>query len=149
MAGHNQKPKLSLARMKRLSELYFTKCDEELNPYTITGVCLHMDISTDTFRRYGKRKEYKKAVKRIRTRVEDHIIKNAINNTYNSGFSQFLLKSMNRDKYVVAEKTKTESKVSVTDNISPIFKVLEQIKKSAKERQESPSEVENEQEDDE
>lgn len=130
MAVYEQISKVSPSALRRKADLYFTKCDAEFISYTLSGLCVYLEISTSTLSRYGKRPEYKKAITHIRGTIETHIITNALNNTYNSGFSQFILKTMNRDKYVVAEKSKVETKTSSVVQVSPIFKVLEQIKQS-------------------
>lgn len=58
------------AKINKICEEYFNKCDKDKEPYTITGLALALDISRNTLLEYSKRPEYQDTIKRHKQRVE-------------------------------------------------------------------------------
>ena len=66
---------------------------EKLKPYTVTGLCIFLDICRDTLIEYGKRQEYADAVKKARQRVENYVEEGLLNGTINAIGGIFNLKN--------------------------------------------------------
>ncbi len=47
--------------------------EERKKPYTISGLCVYLDICRDTLIDYGKKNDYVDTVKRARARVESYV----------------------------------------------------------------------------
>lgn len=66
---------------------------EKLKPYTVTGLCVYLDICKDTLIDYGKRPEYAEAVKRAKQRVENYVEEGLLNGSINAIGGIFNLKN--------------------------------------------------------
>lgn len=96
------KPKNKGGRPKKYSELelfqkktdeYFKMCDEKEKPYTITGLCLYLDICRDTLIEYEKREEFIDTIKRAKNKVENYVEENSLLGKLNPTVSIFNLKN--------------------------------------------------------
>ena len=63
-AGRPKKYK-SVKLMKEKIDMYFEMCDEKNEPYTVTGLCLALDICRDTLLEYSKDKLFSDTIKRL------------------------------------------------------------------------------------
>lgn len=86
---------------------YFNWCDSQTKttakgttrektiykPYTITGLCVFLEIDRETLGNYGKRSGYIDTVKNAKTRIENWIEEMAMNGLINPTFGMFSLKS--------------------------------------------------------
>ena len=62
----------SPAEMERLVEEYITKCDEEEEPLTLTGMILHLGLSSrQSLDQYGERPEFTESVKKAKLVIEN------------------------------------------------------------------------------
>lgn len=66
---------------------------EKLKPYTVTGLCVYLDIHKETLIEYGKRPEYTEAVKRAKQRVENYVEEGLLNGSINPIGGIFNLKN--------------------------------------------------------
>lgn len=66
---------------------------EKLKPYTITGLCVYLDICRDTLIEYGKRPDYADAVKRAKLKVENYVEEGLLNGSVNAIGGIFNLKN--------------------------------------------------------
>lgn len=72
-------------------DLFFDDPSEA--PYTVTGLCLYLNLSNEGLIEYGKRGEYSETVKRAKSKIEDYINKEAMKNGINTAMAIFNLKN--------------------------------------------------------
>ncbi len=98
----NIKPKNKGGRPRKYSEQkilqtkideYFKMCDEKEKPYTITGLCLYLDIDRVTLLRYEEKAEFCSTIKRAKNRVENYVEENSLKGLLNPTVSIFNLKN--------------------------------------------------------
>ena len=96
------KPKNKGGRPRKYSEKeilqtkideYFKMCDEKEKPYTITGLCLYLDIDRSTLLRYEEKEEYCNTIKRAKNRIENYVEENSLKGLLNPTVSIFNLKN--------------------------------------------------------
>ena len=66
------------AQFEALVNNYFDTCIEKKRPFTITGLCLHLDTTRELLREYGEKKEFGDAIKRAKLRVENYLEEGAL-----------------------------------------------------------------------
>lgn len=121
--------------LRTKADLYFAHCDLKFKPYTYPGLAVYTGIAESTLDKYRKRPEFRKVAKYIHSKIISKIAENALNNTYNSGFSQFLLKAMDPDKYNPIDKQVIKSTVRAEIKAdSPASRIMDQMQKIAEER---------------
>lgn len=59
-------------------DIYFKECDMKSEPYTITGLCIALDICRDTLCEYAKKEEFSDTIKKAKLRVENYLEKHLI-----------------------------------------------------------------------
>jgi hypothetical protein len=57
------------AEMQAVIDAYFAQCNAE-NPPLISGLAYHLDMTTESLRRYGEDDEFSATVKKAKQRVE-------------------------------------------------------------------------------
>lgn len=57
---------------------YFKECDNKSEPYTITGLCIALDVCRDTLCEYAKKEEFSDTIKKAKLRVENYLEKHLI-----------------------------------------------------------------------
>jgi len=66
---------------------------EKIKPYTLTGICVYLDISRETWNVYSKRSEFEAAIKRAKTIVENYVEEGLLNGAINPIGGIFNLKN--------------------------------------------------------
>jgi hypothetical protein len=98
----NTKPKNKGGRPRKYSKQeilqtkideYFKMCDEKEKPYTITGLCLYLDIDRSTLLRYEEKEEYCNTIKRAKNKIENYVEENSLKGLLNPTVSIFNLKN--------------------------------------------------------
>lgn len=77
-----------ITRDKELQEKidkYFKDCDIKNEPYTITGLCIALDICRDTLCEYAKKEEFSDTIKKAKLRVENYLEKHLITDNGTTG----------------------------------------------------------------
>ena len=69
---------------KKINE-YFKKCDKDNEPYTVTGLCLALDICRDTLLEYSKDKRFSDTIKKAKLKVENYLEKHLITDSSTTG----------------------------------------------------------------
>ncbi len=64
---------------------YFKKCDLEKEPYTVTGVCIALDITRETLKEYLKQEEFSDTIKKAKIKVENYLEKKLITDGNTTG----------------------------------------------------------------
>lgn len=64
---------------------YFKECDNKSEPYTITGLCITLDICRDTLSEYAKKEEFSDTIKKAKLRVENYLEKHLITDNGTTG----------------------------------------------------------------
>lgn len=72
-------------KMKQKIDEYFKQCDNEHEPYTVTGLCLALDICRDTLSEYAKNKEFSDTIKKAKLKVENYLEKHLITDSSTTG----------------------------------------------------------------
>ncbi len=118
----NIKPKNKGGRPRKYSEQ-----DEKEKPYTITGLCLYLDIDRVTLLRYEKQAEFCSTIKRAKNRVENYVEEMSLIGKLNPTVSIFNLK--NNFNW----KDKTEIETNQNIKVDNPYKELsiEELKKLA------------------
>lgn len=71
--------------MQQKIDKYFKQCDNEHEPYTITGLCLALDICRDTLSEYAKNEEFSDTIKKAKLKVENYLEKHLITDSSTTG----------------------------------------------------------------
>jgi len=66
-------------------EKYFMECDMYGEPYTVTGLCLALDIDRKTLINYGEREEFFHTIKKAKLRIENYLEKRLIKDSSCTG----------------------------------------------------------------
>jgi hypothetical protein len=61
--------------MQQAIDQYFAQCNDD-NPPLISGLAYHLDMATESLRRYGENDEFSAIVKKAKQRVEIAVEKN-------------------------------------------------------------------------
>ncbi len=64
---------------------YFTNCDTNKEPYTITGLCIALEICRDTLSEYMKKEEFSDTIKKAKLKVENYLEKHLITDSSTTG----------------------------------------------------------------
>lgn len=73
MSNAGQPPKFNSAEeLQRKINVYFTECEEKELPYTITGLCLALDITRQTLLNYQDKDEFFDTIKKAKMKCEDY-----------------------------------------------------------------------------
>lgn len=64
---------------------YFKECNYKGEPYTITGLCIALDICRDTLCEYAKKEEFSDTIKKAKLRVENYLEKHLITDNGTTG----------------------------------------------------------------
>jgi hypothetical protein len=113
--------------LAKRSRAYFEKCDAETKqvvtkagdvveisnprPYTIEGLCVHLGIGRDEFRKWLRRDDdMQTAARDIQLRIEENHLVAAARGETNATMAQFILKAYEPEEYVEKkEKENTSS----------------------------------------
>ena len=71
--------------MQQKIEMYFKECEKKNEPYTVTGLCLALDICRDTLAEYAKNSEFSDTIKKARLKVENYLEKHLITDSSTTG----------------------------------------------------------------
>lgn len=71
--------------MQQKIDKYFNDCDRKNEPYTVTGLCLALDICRDTLSEYMKKDEFSDTIKKAKLKVENYLEKRLINDNSTTG----------------------------------------------------------------
>lgn len=82
-----------LEPFKKKVDEFFELCDKTERPYTISGLCLHLDITRETLCNYEKKEKFFDTIKKAKLRVENYVEENSIQGKLNPTMSIFNLKN--------------------------------------------------------
>lgn len=87
MAGKGGRPKkyTEVEIMQQKIEKYFEECNKNNEPYTVTGLCLALDICRDTLLEYSKDKRFSDTIKKAKLKVENYLEKHLITDSSTTG----------------------------------------------------------------
>lgn len=71
--------------MQQRINKYFKQCDEKKEPYTITGLCIALDITRETLKEYLKKEAFSDTIKKSKLRVENYLEKHLITDGSTTG----------------------------------------------------------------
>lgn len=71
--------------MQQKIDKYFKECNENKEPYTITGICIALDICRDTLLEYMKDEKFSDTIKKAKLKVENYLEKHLITDTSTTG----------------------------------------------------------------
>ncbi len=71
--------------MQQKIEKYFQECEQKKEPYTITGLCMALDICRDTLSEYVKKEEFSDTIKKAKLKVENYLEKHLITDSSTTG----------------------------------------------------------------
>lgn len=101
--------------MQDIIDGYFAECDAKDEPYTVSGICLALDLDRATLIDYQKLDKFRNTVNKSKLRVEQNMEKRALKNESNVTMSIFSLKNnFNwKDKSEVDSTVKQESIIKI------------------------------------
>lgn len=71
--------------MQQKIDKYFKECEQKREPYTITGLCIALDICRDTLCEYAKKEEFSDTIKKAKLKVENYLEKHLITDSSTTG----------------------------------------------------------------
>lgn len=71
--------------MEQKIKKYFFECDTKNEPYTVTGLCLALDITRETLREYLKDEQFSDTIKKAKLKVENYLEKHLITDSSTTG----------------------------------------------------------------
>lgn len=71
--------------MQQKIDNYFNECNKNNEPYTITGLCIALDICRDTLSEYMKKEEFSDTIKKAKLKVENYLEKHLITDSSTTG----------------------------------------------------------------
>ena len=71
--------------MRQKINKYFNECDKKNEPYTVTGLCLALNICRDTLSEYAKNQEFSDTIKKAKLKVENYLEKHLITDSSTTG----------------------------------------------------------------
>ena len=71
--------------MQQKIDKYFEGCNKNNEPYTVTGLCLALDICRDTLAEYAKKEEFSDTIKKAKLKVENYLERHLITNSSTTG----------------------------------------------------------------
>ena len=71
--------------MQQKIDKYFKECDKKEEPYTVTGLCITLDICRDTLSEYLKNKQFSDTIKKAKLKVENYLEKKLITDGNKTG----------------------------------------------------------------
>ena len=72
---------------------YFTKCDEEGRPYTISGLALALNTDRATLIRYENNEEFYNTIKKAKLKIQQQMEERSITGKFNPTFAIFSMKN--------------------------------------------------------
>ena len=110
-------------QIETLGNKYFKWCDTiEGKPYTISGLCLYLDINRSTLLRYEEREEYCNTIKKLKLKVENYIEEASLKGSLNATTCIFNLKNN------FGWKDKHEVDNNITMEKNPVNELIKSIK---------------------
>lgn len=105
--------------MKKKIDEYFTEANE---PYTVTGLGLHLDLTTEGLREYEAREEYSATIKKAKMQIEDNLNKLALTGKLNPTVTIFNLKNNFgwKDKQEISADVNNNNNGEIAVNIKVI-----------------------------
>lgn len=94
----------TVEKLEEMIESYFVNCDQEKEPYTITGLALWLDTNRETLLNYEERPEFFDTIKRAKLKCENWVEKGLLKNQVNATAGIFNLKN----NYGWKDKTETD-----------------------------------------
>lgn len=86
MANRGRPPKYKTREeLQRRIDEYFKECNQKQEPYTITGLCIALDICRDTLSEYLKNDDFSDTIKKAKIKVENYLEKRLINDSSTTG----------------------------------------------------------------
>ena len=64
---------------------YFEECEKNKEPYTITELCIALDLCRDTLSEYMKKDEFSDTIKKAKLKVENYLEKHLITDSSTTG----------------------------------------------------------------
>lgn len=84
MAGRPKKYTEAELMQEKINK-YFKECDNKNEPYTVTGLCLALDMTRETLREYLKNEQFSDTIKKAKLRVENYLEKHLITDNSATG----------------------------------------------------------------
>lgn len=117
----------TVEELEEIIDEYFTKCDEENRPYTVTGLAIALDMSRQGLINYCARTDendesFFDTIKRAKDKVESRVEEGLLSGKYNATGAIFNLKN----NYGWKDKQEVEQSGEVNNTIT--IKTSEEVK---------------------
>jgi hypothetical protein len=114
MAKRGRPPKFkSVKELQSAIDAYFEKCDEDKEPYTVTGLALALDTTRQTLFEYEDKNGFTDPIKRAKAKCEHWLLEKAIQNKVPQPIAIFVLKNFGWTDKQEIEHTTTEFTINV------------------------------------
>lgn len=84
MAGRPKKYTEAELMQEKINK-YFKECDNKNEPYTVTGLCLALDMTRETLREYLKNEQFSDTIKKAKLKVENYLERHLITDSSTTG----------------------------------------------------------------
>lgn len=71
--------------MQQKIDKYFIECNNNKEPYTVTGLCIALDITRETLKEYLKKEDFSDTIKKAKLRIENYLEKHLITDSSTTG----------------------------------------------------------------
>lgn len=112
-------------QMEKIIDSYFSLCDEENKPYTMSGLAYALDMDRRSLLNYSKDEEFFPTIKKAREKVEQQLEENALMGKTNATFTIFNLKN----NFNWQDKTEMEIRKDPIEDLTPLAVLLKGEKK--------------------
>ena len=127
----------SVDDMSKKIDEYFMECDKRMvdvvsklgtvvkvnkqRPYTISGLCLYLDLSRKVLLEYQNREdreEFRNTITRAKMKIENDVSEGALDGRYDGRVAQFNLKNNFSDTWRDKKEIDVAASVTIIDDIS-------------------------------
>lgn len=84
-AGGRPPKYTEVEEMQNKIDKYFKQCDNEHEPYTVTGLAMALDIDRRTLLNYSDKEEFFPTIKKAKLKVENYLEKRLIKDSSTTG----------------------------------------------------------------
>ena len=124
----------SVDDMSKKIDKYFLMCDERMvdvvsklgtvvkvnkqRPYTVSGLCLYLELDRSNLLRYQNREEFCNTITRAKMKIENDVSEGALDGRYDGRVAQFNLKNNFSNAWRDKKEIDVAASVTIIDDIS-------------------------------
>jgi len=131
MAGGRPRKYSKLVEFAHKINEYFKYCDGYEKPYTVSGLCIYLDITKETLLNYENKKEFFSTIKKAKLKIENWVEENSLMGKVNPTAAIFNLKNNFGWKDKQEPQTDTATIELIARTLSEVKRQADEINKQA------------------